>query len=86
MVFKRKKNRILTLVLGVCIVASLTGCGGNGEYVSKAMELIKAVDYQGALTELDNAEENGENRLRDLPPFSLPPPGHRISCNQMLPP
>ena len=58
---KTLKNRILSLLLGICIVVSFAGCGGGGEHVTKAMELIKAVDYQGALTELDNAEENGEN-------------------------
>ena len=61
MLQKTFRNRILSLLLGICIVASLTGCGDDGAYVTKAMELIKAVDYQGALTELDNAEENGEN-------------------------
>lgn len=61
MSYKTLKNRILSMVLGLCVMASLAGCGSGGEHIAKAMELIKEVDYQGALTELDNAEENGEN-------------------------
>jgi len=61
MIHERWKNRILALFLGICVMAVFAGCGDGGEYITKAMELIAAVDYQGALTQLDSAEENGEN-------------------------
>ena len=59
--YRALKNRILGLFLCVILVASLTACGGDSEYITKAMECIKAVDYRGALTQLEHAEENGEN-------------------------
>lgn len=42
-------------------VMLLAGCGQAGEKTQNAMGLIQSFDYQGALTELDTAEEEGEN-------------------------
>lgn len=61
MTFKTLKKKFISIALSACVVVSLVGCGSGGEHIAKAMELIKSVDYQGALTELDSAEENGEN-------------------------
>lgn len=52
---------------GACLAAAavlsalLTGCGGAGEKTASAAEMIQSMDYQGALAELDAAEEAGEN-------------------------
>jgi tetratricopeptide (TPR) repeat protein len=44
----------------------LTGCGASEEKTAEAAQLIKELDYQGALDKLDEAEEAGENeRLID---------------------
>ncbi len=45
----------------VIFTAFLTGCGGEGERTQGAMQLIRDLDYRGALEQLDLAEENGEN-------------------------
>lgn len=61
--FSKKRMRYAAAV--VCLGLLLTGCGGAGEATSKAFERIQALDYSGALTELDAAEEAGEN-LRQI--------------------
>lgn len=57
---------------GICLTAAvflmvvLGGCGEAGEKTQAAMQLIGELNYQEALAQLDNAEENGENsRLID---------------------
>ncbi len=52
----------------ICAVATLflagmlTACGEASERLAIATQLIQALDYQGALTELEAAEEAGENQ------------------------
>lgn len=43
------------------LVTALGGCGTSGERVQGAIELIRSLDYQGALEQLDSAESDGEN-------------------------
>ncbi len=45
----------------LCVLGSFPGCGGSGDRTAGAMERIRAFDYEGALEELDAAEEQGEN-------------------------
>lgn len=45
----------------VLLAAALTGCGGEGEKTQEAMQLIQALDYEGALAKLETAQESGEN-------------------------
>ncbi len=52
----------LWFVMGLCLCALLTGCGSAGEKTAAASALIQELDYQGALAELDAAEEAGENQ------------------------
>ena len=60
-----RKNYIC-IAAGALICVFLTGCGQVEEKTQNAMALIQALDYQGALDELDSAEESGENiRLID---------------------
>ena len=54
-----KKGRYF--VSAVCLMVMLTGCGETGERTTNATAMIQALDYQGALAELDAAEEAGEN-------------------------
>ena len=54
------KNYIC-IVAGALICVFLTGCGQTEEKTQNAMALIQNLDYQGALEELDLAEESGEN-------------------------
>ncbi len=50
----------------LALVMTVTGCAGGGERLANASQMIQALDYQGALDELDAAEEAGENlRLID---------------------
>ncbi|MCM1057357.1 MAG: tetratricopeptide repeat protein [Firmicutes bacterium] len=45
----------------LAILCLLTGCGGVGEKTANAAQMIQNLDYEGALAELDAAEEAGEN-------------------------
>ena len=84
-------NRILKkcICITACIMAvgMLSGCGKAGEKTQSAMELIQAFDYQGALTELDAAEENGENsrlinRARGIAHMGLTEYEQAVECFQ----
>ena len=50
------------LAAGICFLFLLTGCGIKAEKTAEATALIDALDYQGALAQLDAAEEAGENK------------------------
>ena len=70
---------------GICLVLALGGCGKTAEKTQKAMELIQALDYQGALTELEAAEEEGENlrlinRARGIAYMGLTDYKQAVSC------
>lgn len=54
-------KRRIVLIAGTMLLLGLTGCGETGERTQGAMQMIQALDYQGALEQLDVAEENGEN-------------------------
>lgn len=45
----------------VLLLLGLTGCGSADSHVSAAMELAQGQDYRAALTELEAAQEAGEN-------------------------
>ncbi len=57
---KISKKIILSAATVLCL-AVFGGCTSTGESTGKAMSLIQNMDYQGALAELELAEENGEN-------------------------
>lgn len=59
---KKFWRKCIYLVLGLALAGMLTGCGKTGEKTASAVALIKDLDYQGALAELDAATEAGENR------------------------
>ena len=56
-----KRNRYVCLAAMVMTLA-LGGCGGAGERIQGAMQMIGELNYQGALEQLDMAEAEGENR------------------------
>lgn len=47
----------------VCVIltGTLVGCGEKNEALKNAMESVKALDYEGALTQFDEAEDSGAN-------------------------
>lgn len=49
------------LAVGICLMGILAGCGETEEKIANATVMIQAMDYSGALAELDAAEEAGEN-------------------------
>ena len=49
------------LAVGICLMGILAGCGETEERIANATVMIQAMDYSGALAELDAAEEAGEN-------------------------
>lgn len=55
------RKKWICILAGMMISGVLAGCGEAGERTSGAMELIRNLDYRGALEQLDLAEENGEN-------------------------
>lgn len=84
-------NRILNkcICIAACLLAAgmLSGCGKAGEKTQGAMELIQTFGYQEALTELDAAEENGENsrlinRARGIAHMGLTEYDQAIECFQ----
>ena len=57
---------------GVCclMISMLTGCGNDTTKIAEGMQLVEALDYQGALTAFEEAEgrqpadrERQRNRL-----------------------
>jgi len=58
---KMLKSKRGCLGVSLLLAAILTGCGGTGEKTREAMGMIQALDYEGALAQLDSAEESGEN-------------------------
>ena len=54
-------NRLRILVLTMVMSAFLVGCGKDNTKVAEGMQLIQSLDYQGALTAFDEAEELDEN-------------------------
>lgn len=75
------------LVLSLLAAVALTGCGSGEEKVHSAMELIESLDYQGALTQLEEAEAAGENsrliaRGRGIAYMGLTDYGQAVSCFQ----
>ncbi len=60
MFLKEVKKRI-GIVGCLAVIGMLTGCGSNHENVEEGMKLIEALDYEGALTQFDEAEQLSEN-------------------------
>ena len=60
----QEKNwrKCIGIVVALVLTGMLTGCGENGEKTANAVALMKDLNYQGALTELDAAMEAGENQ------------------------
>lgn len=72
-------------VLGILAAVLLTGCGGSTEKTEEAMKLVEALDYAGALTAFEAAEEALENerliaRGRGIAYMGLTQYEEAISC------
>lgn len=50
-----------SVILVLCLLVLLTGCGSSAEKTEEAMQLVQKLDYQGALTAFEQAEEAQEN-------------------------
>lgn len=79
------RERLIMILAAALTVGVLSGCGSANEGVGSAMGLIQAMDYQGALAELDKAEETGENprlieRARGIAYMGLTQYEEAISC------
>lgn len=79
------RKRQSSLLVALALAAVLTGCGGEGERTKAACQLIQSLDYQGALEQLDLAEENGENsrlvnRARGIAYIGLTDYGQAAAC------
>lgn len=57
----KKGKKYIVAALCVGLLAGMTGCGNAETRINAATELIRNLDYQGALEELDAAEAEGEN-------------------------
>lgn len=75
------------LAAAALMVSVLAACGKAGENTARAMQLIQALDYQGALAELDAAEEHRENsrlvqRTRGIAYMGLTDYENAVACFQ----
>ncbi len=61
MSLKMRYKKLILISATTLFALAFSGCTSSGEGIAKAMNLIQTMDYQGALDELDIAEENGEN-------------------------
>ena len=80
-------KKCICLTAGLFAACLLSGCGRAGERTENAMELIQSFDYQGALAELDAAEEGGENvrlvqRARGIAYMGLTQYDEAVRCFQ----
>lgn len=69
------------------MMSVLAACGKAGENTENAMKLIQALDYRGALAELDAAEESRENsrliqRTRGIAYMGLTDYENAVACFQ----
>lgn len=79
------RKKCICLVAGLLAAGLLTSCGQPEEKLQSAMVLIKDFDYQGALAELDAAQEEGENlrlinRARGIAHMGLTEYEEAIQC------
>lgn len=58
---KKIRERLICGISCLLLAAGLTACQGAETRLSNAVQMIKSLDYQGALEELAAAEEDGEN-------------------------
>ncbi len=58
---ERTKNRFITAAAAMLFAGLLTGCGGKNEALQTAMEQVKALNYEEALSAFDEAENTGAN-------------------------
>ena len=80
-----KKSRLWTGFAGAVVMGMIAGCSGAGEKTTEAMQLMQELDYRAALTELQTAEEAGENarliaRGQGIAYMGLADYEHAISC------
>lgn len=61
MFLQKARKRLICFTGGILLVLTLGGCGEAGEKTRSAVQMIQELDYQGALEQLDSAEESGEN-------------------------
>lgn len=85
-IFYHTKKALLSAA-GFLLVLLLTGCAGGNANVQSAMEMIQALDYQGALTQLEEAQARQENqrlidRGRGIAYMGLTDYTQAISCFQ----
>ncbi|MCI8691722.1 MAG: tetratricopeptide repeat protein [Lachnospiraceae bacterium] len=82
---KKIGRKCICMTAGALLVAVLGGCGSSGERIQGAIELIRSLDYQGALEQLDSAETDGENirlinRARGIAYMGLTDYEQAVSC------
>ena len=85
--FEALRKKLIFAAVFLLAAGLLTGCGQAGEKTRNAMAFISSFDYQGALTELDAAEEEGENgrlinRARGIAYMGLTEYAQAIECFQ----
>ena len=78
-------QKCICLAAGLLAAGLLAGCGQSDEKIQSAMAMIKDFDYQGALAELDTAQEEGENlrlinRARGIAHIGLTEYEEAIQC------
>lgn len=78
-------GRIMVTVAMVLMTGLLCGCGAADEKTTEAMQLIQSLDYQGALTTLEEAQKLQENerlidRARGIAYMGLTDYGQAIEC------
>ena len=56
-----KYSRFLVGLAGLAVMGMFAGCGGKEEKTAEAMQLMQELDYNGALAQLQEAAEAGEN-------------------------
>lgn len=54
-------HKTYSVILVLCLLAVLTGCGSSAEKTEEGMQLVQKLDYHGALTVFEQAEEAQEN-------------------------
>lgn len=87
MSFETLRKKLIFAAVCLSAIGMLAGCGQAGEKTRSAMELISSFDYQGALAELDAAEEEDENarlinRARGIAYMGLTEYPQAIECFQ----
>lgn len=85
MQLRKIQKKCICLAAGLLLAGTLAGCGQEENKTQEAMALIKSFDYQGALTQLETAEQEGENarlinRARGIAYMGLTEYDQAIEC------